>query len=82
MLQAELLSAEREEKGIVDVRMLPITADSRIILWQGDITCLSADAIVNAGNGTLLGCFIHAMVVSIMPFIRPACNCAMSATRS
>lgn len=27
-------------------------------LWKGDITKLKVDAIVNAGNSALLGCFI------------------------
>lgn len=30
---------------------------SRIVLWQGDITMLKADAIVNAANSALRGCF-------------------------
>ena len=29
-----------------------------LYLWQGDITKLKVDAIVNAGNSALLGCFI------------------------
>ena len=56
-IQDALLLAEREEKGVVDVDVLPVTDDPRIALWQGDITRLTAGAIVNAANSALLGCF-------------------------
>ena len=57
-VQDALLSTEREEKDVVDGDALPPTAgDPRLILWQGDITRLRADAIVDADNSALLGCF-------------------------
>ena len=57
-VQDELLSAEAAEKGVVDGDALPVsTVDLRIAVWQGDITRLKVDAIVDADNSGLLGCF-------------------------
>ena len=56
-----------EEKGVVDGNALrPVSetlgsrkpAAKQTVLWQGDITSLAVDAIVNAANSEMLGCFI------------------------
>ena len=58
-LQDEYLRYRAEEKGIVAVEDIPSSAaDPCLSVWQGDITRLAADAIVNAANGEMLGCFI------------------------
>ncbi len=54
-LQDEILSYEREHKQIVDVNKLAYSKNMTI--FQGDITTLKVDAIVNAGNSRLLGSF-------------------------
>ena len=53
--QDAYLSDLVERKGVVDAAALAYT--DGMALWQGDSTRLKADAIVNACNPTLLGCF-------------------------
>ena len=57
-IQNAFLKEITEGKGIVDADSLPSCAgDPRLVLWQGDITTLRCDAIVNAANSQMLGCF-------------------------
>ena len=56
-VQDEYLQEGLKAKGITRLEDLT-EIDENIYLWQGDITTLEVDAIVNAANKALLGCFI------------------------
>ncbi|MBQ9358061.1 MAG: protein-ADP-ribose hydrolase [Abditibacteriota bacterium] len=56
-LQDEYLTGRAGEKGIVRLPDIPVIRDG-LSVWQGDITRLEADAIVNAANSQMLGCFV------------------------
>lgn len=55
--QDTYLWEETVKKGITDIRDLP-PMQPGLYLWQGDITTLKCDAIVNAANSGLTGCYI------------------------
>lgn len=55
-IQDEYLQTENKSRGVVDYKSLTPVQDG-IYLWQGDISTLQCDAIVNAANSQMLGCF-------------------------
>ncbi|MGW3949424.1 protein-ADP-ribose hydrolase [Streptomyces sp. NPDC004752] len=90
-----LLDSERLARPLMDATRLPLLAEEfprtaypaagHTVLWQGDITALGADAIVNAANRALLGCFLplhpcidNAIHSAAGPRLREDCRTVMS----
>ena len=48
----ELLQHELKERNLIDISSF----DDKVSLWQGDITNVICDAIINPTNPTMLGC--------------------------
>ena len=67
-IENEYLQEELQKKNITKIQNIKTIADTikesnlknkdKICLWQGDITNLQIDSIVNAANSQGLGCFI------------------------
>lgn len=90
-----LLLAESAERGAIEAAALPTLADlsiargpvaERLRLWRGDLTTLRADAIVNAANDRMLGCFVpgHVCIDNVIhatagPNLREECASHMRA---
>ncbi|MFL1905920.1 protein-ADP-ribose hydrolase [Streptomyces tauricus] len=90
-----LLAGERLARDTTDAASLPTVRDTlphaayraadRTVLWQGDLTTLGADAVVNAANSALLGCFqpMHPCIDNALhaaagPRLRDDCHAIMS----
>ena len=89
-----LLQQELGEKKITSLDVIPpiskeynrinLKHGNTIFLWKGDITCLKADAIVNAANDRMLGCFqpLHNCIDNVIhsaagPLLREDCKIIM-----
>lgn len=90
-----LLAGERLARDTTDAASLPTVRDTlpdavyraadRTVLWQGDLTTLGADVVVNAANSALLGCFApmhpcidNALHAAAGPRLRADCQTIMS----
>ena len=68
-IQDAYLQEEQSKRVLIDVSGLtPVSLDPRMVLWQGDITTLKVDAIVNAANSGMCGCFypLHGCIDNII----------------
>lgn len=56
-VQDAYLQERLSERGVTRLQDMR-SAQPGLYLWQGDITTLAVDAIVNAANSQMLGCFV------------------------
>ena len=56
-VQDDYLKERIAENGVVRIEDIAFNADG-LAVWQGDITRLAADAIVNAANSGMTGCYV------------------------
>ncbi|MFJ7044488.1 macro domain-containing protein [Streptomyces sp. NPDC101112] len=94
-----LLAAEARRRPVTRVARLPTIAEQfketpfpaagQGVLWRGDITTLAVDAVVNAANSRMLGCFrpLHPCIDNALhsaagPRLRDDCHTIMTAQGS
>ena len=68
-VQDEYLSVENKLSELTSVDdLIPCKEDERVYLWQGDITTLKVDAIVNAANSGMTGCYqpLHGCIDNVI----------------
>jgi O-acetyl-ADP-ribose deacetylase (regulator of RNase III) len=88
----ELPLDELARKTLVSSQSIPRCSENKehslgkISLWRGDVTCLQCDAIVNAANSAMCGCFdpSHRCIDNVLhaaagPRMRAACHALMMA---